>query len=304
MARCYFKMLACGIGIPREVYRRYQHALASAVAVGGWTAQIHTDIAWGFYLVEGKLEEAQAYLDISQKEDPGRASPYMCQALVLASKKRFDEALQSLERARSADPLQPCLASSEILVRLCRHEWHAAVEKGIEGIKLHPYLHFERTFYAQALEFAGDIKEALAQYRMSSAIAPEIHWIRALEARCLARNGQKDGALAINAELQQVRAWAYVDAYYMALLMDALGRRDEAFQELERAIDEYSTTVYMLHVDPKMDGLRADDRRFSAVCAKLADRPRCSESGINETVAADRTGAFTSGGLWRRVDSR
>jgi tetratricopeptide (TPR) repeat protein len=275
-------MLACGIGVPREAYGRYQRALAQAVAAGGWTAQIHADIAWGLYLVEGDLDEAQAYLEVSQKEDPGQASPYMCQALVHASHKQFDAALESLDRARTADPLQPCLASTEILVRLCRREWHAAVEAGIEGVKLHPYLHFERTFYGQALEFAGDIQEALAQYKMASAIAPDILWIRALEARCLARNGQRDAAIAIAADLKQIRVSVYVDAYYMALLMDSLGRREEAFQELERAIEEYSTTLYMLHIDPKMDDLRADAWRFSAISARLATRPQCFERDLAE----------------------
>jgi len=272
LVRSYFKMLACGIGDPCNVYRRFQQALHRAVAVGGWTAQIHTDKAWGLWLVEGNSEEAQTHLDISLRADPWRASPHMCQALMHASYKRFDAALESLHRARLADPLQPALASSEILVRLCRHEWQAAMDLGTEAVKIHPYLHFERTYYAQALEFAGDIQEALAQYRNATVIAPAIRSIRALEARCLARNGQREAALAIAEELQQIRVSAYVDAYYMALVMDALGRREEAFQELERAIDERSTSLYMLPIDPKMDDLRVDHLRFSAISAKLSKR--------------------------------
>ena len=272
MARCYFKMLACGIGAPRDVYRRLQYALNRAVAVGGWSAQIHTEMAWGLWLVEGNVEEAQTHLDISLKADPSRASPHMCQALIHASHKRLDAALESLNRARLADPLQASLSASEILVRLCRHEWQAAVEVGVEAVKIHPYLHFERTYYAQALEFAGDIQEALTQYRNASALAPAVRSVRALEARCLARNGQRDAALAILEELKQIRVSAYVDAYYMALVMGALGRREEAFQELERAVDEHSTNLYMLHVDPKMDDLRADHMRFSAISANLSGR--------------------------------
>jgi hypothetical protein len=46
----------------------------------------------------------------------------------------------------------------------------------------------------------------------------------------------------------------------MALLLDALGRRQEALDELERALDESSPTLYMLDVDPKMDPLRRDPK--------------------------------------------
>ena len=105
--------------------------------------------------------------------------------------------------------------------------------------------------------------------------APGNGLIRALEARCLARHGQRDPALAIAGELKQIRVTAYVDAYYMALLADASGRREEAFQELGRAVEEYSTSLSMLDVDRKMDDLRTDDRRFSVMTAKLSSRRPC-----------------------------
>jgi hypothetical protein len=46
----------------------------------------------------------------------------------------------------------------------------------------------------------------------------------------------------------------------MVLLLDALGNRDAAFRELERAVEENSTMLYILDVDPKLDALRADPR--------------------------------------------
>ena len=46
----------------------------------------------------------------------------------------------------------------------------------------------------------------------------------------------------------------------MALLYDALGLRDLAFAELERAFEENSVTLCLLNMDPKMDGLRTDPR--------------------------------------------
>jgi hypothetical protein len=46
----------------------------------------------------------------------------------------------------------------------------------------------------------------------------------------------------------------------MTLLMEALGKRDDAFKELARAIDENSASLYILDVDPQMDSLRGDAR--------------------------------------------
>jgi len=85
-----------------------------------------------------------------------------------------------------------------------------------------------------------------------------------VEARCLARNGRRREALDILANLEQRRAGEYVDAFYLALVEDALGRRDAAFRELERALEENSVMFFLMDVDPKLDGLRADPR-FAAL---------------------------------------
>jgi hypothetical protein len=61
-------------------------------------------------------------------------------------------------------------------------------------------------------------------------------------------------------QLDALRRTEYVDAYYMAMLRDALGQRGEAFVELERAYHENSAPLYSIEVDPKMDALRADAR--------------------------------------------
>jgi tetratricopeptide (TPR) repeat protein len=121
-------------------------------------------------------------------------------------------------------------------------------------------LQLGRAFFAQALEFSGRTEEALAEYRFARAMSPDLPWLGALEATCLAKNGRESEASKILEELNQIRAATYVDAYYMALLLDALGNRDAAFQELERAAEENSTMLYILDVDPKLDSLREDSR--------------------------------------------
>jgi predicted NAD/FAD-binding protein len=65
-------------------------------------------------------------------------------------------------------------------------------------------------------------------------------------------------------------------AYFMAVFQDTIGRRDDAFVELERAVTENSSRLYAIDRDPKMDGLRSD-RRFALLRARLfghASRPK------------------------------
>lgn len=124
---------------------------------------------------------------------------------------------------------------------------------------LHPSSHVGPAHLAEALEFAGRTSEALLQYQLA-ATRSDAPVLRANQARFLAHIGRTAEALSILDDLQSSRDANYVDAYHIALLLDALGRREEAFQELQRAYEEKSYTLLFSKVDPKADGLRSDSR--------------------------------------------
>ena len=84
----------------------------------------------------------------------------------------------------------------------------------------------------------------------------------------MALSGRTAEAAAILEDLQLKRPARFVDAYHMALLSDSLGRRDEAFAELDRAYDENSYMLLLMNVDAKADALRTD-ARFAALRKKI-----------------------------------
>ena len=245
---------------PREMYGGFLKAHARAVALCGMTPELRSSRAHGLHLFERKLEEAESEFLRVLREKPSLATTYVRLAILYTTMRRLDEALDILARARKVDPLWTLLPATEIIVRLCRREFDSAADYGRKAVDLYPYLQLGRAFFAQALEFSGRTEEALAEYRFARAMSPDLPWLGALEATCLANNGRTSEASKIQEELNQIRDATYVDAYYMALLNDALGNRDGAFQELSRAVEENSTMLYILDLDPKLDELRKDAR--------------------------------------------
>jgi hypothetical protein len=71
----------------------------------------------------------------------------------------------------------------------------------------------------------------------------------------------------------------------MALLLDALGRRDEAFAELERARRENSATLFLMNVDVRGEELRKDPR-FKPLLRRVF-------GGGNASQKADRQRSLT-----------
>ena len=51
-----------------------------------------------------------------------------------------------------------------------------------------------------------------------------------------------------------------MDPYFLAQIHNALGDRDKAFQELEKAYEEHSSWLVWLKVEPKFDSLHSDPR--------------------------------------------
>jgi len=285
MSLCHLVLCTYGMLPPIETYPKFLKAHNRAVALGGLTATLRSNRGHALHICERKLEDAERDLLHALRQEPKLGTIYVRLAILYATMGRLDAALEMLAQGRAADPLCPVLLSTETFIRLCRHEFEEAVECGKNSIDLHPYQQVGRVHYANALERMGRVDQALAELRMASMMSPDLPWLRAMEAICLAKHGWRTEALAVLDELQNLREREYVDAYFMALMLDALGRRDEAFAELERARRENSATLFLMNVDVRGEELRKDPR-FKPLLRRVF-------GGGNTSQKADRQRSLT-----------
>jgi DNA-binding winged helix-turn-helix (wHTH) protein len=255
ISRCYLMLGSFSMRPPHDMYPAFLEAHAHTVSLIGQTPELRADRAQGLKIFERKFAQAEAELLLARRENPGAVGVHIRLSILAAVRKRFDEAMDYLYDAYAADSLWPILPCAEVLIMCYRGDYDRAVTCGRKALDLHPYLPMGRSHYAQALEFSGRLDEALVEYRRACVMSPDLPRLRAEEGRCLAMAGHQAAAVAILGELEQLRQTEYVDAYYLALLQEALGRRDEALRELERAIDENSCVLFMMDVDPRIRSL-------------------------------------------------
>jgi len=86
--------------------------------------------------------------------------------------------------------------------------------------------------------------------------------------RALARRGIVEEARKIREELKRISRKNHVSAYYMALLCDAMGDRDRAFEHLEVAFQRRDGDLIFIKVDDRNRGLR-DDERFQSIVRRM-----------------------------------
>jgi len=257
---CYLLLCSYGMRPPNEMYPRFLKANGRAIALGGLTPALRSNRGHALHICERNLEEAESELLEALREEPKLGTIYVRLAILYSTMGDLDRALEMIVQGRAAEPLSPVLLSTETFIRLCRHEFESAVVCGKNAIDLHPYQHVGRAHYAEALERTGRVEEALDEMRLVCIMSPDLPWLHVLEATFQAKHGRREQALATLAELQCLREHEYVDAYFIALLLDALGRRDEAFAEWERAWVENSASLFQLNVDVRGEALRRDPR--------------------------------------------
>ena len=255
----YLMLASFVMQAPRDVAQPFWDYHNRAVAASGQSWERRLDGAYARFVFEHDLTAAEQEMLQLQKERPNSAHVYIRLAMVYLAGQRLDEAGQLLPPALAADALVPPLAFIGSLLRLYRREFGAAVQWAETHLDLHPSSPVGRAHYAEALELAGRTEDARTQYEIAVARS-DIPLTLINQARFLAKTGGQREALKILEELQRIRKNDYLDAYHVALLLDALGRHDQAFQELERAFDEKSYTLLFLKVDPKADTMRADPR--------------------------------------------
>ena len=278
LSTCYLMLATFGMRAPREVYPEFLESHEQALAAGGMTGELHCNRAQGLHLFERKTAEAEGEFARAVDAKPGFGATYVRSVMLYATLGRLDEALDLVRKGYRAEPLLPTLATVEVDLHVWRREYELATVLGAKAVELHPYLQVARAAYAQALQFSGRLDDALAQYRLTSVVCPDLPWLRALEGTCLAAMGLERRAIPILEGLEQLRRTEYVDAYYMAVFRSALGHRDKAFAELERACAENAAPLYAMNVDPKLDALRGD-RRVAALFASLYRRTHAPIAG-------------------------
>lgn len=295
ISRCYLMLGTFSMRQPVEMYNAFLDSHRRAVELGGLTPELRADRAQGLNVFERRFAEAESDLLEARRENPAVVGIHIRLAVLYAVWKRFDEALDVLDDAYTADSLWPILPSAETMIRCCRGEFDRAIACGKKAVDLHPYMPLGRSHYAQALELAGNYDEALAEYRIACVMSPDLSRLRAEEARCLALMGRPAEAEAILAELEQLRRKEYVDAYSMALVLGGLGRGGEALTELERACAENSCALFILDVDRRMDSLRGSPRFTKLRNTVFANvSPHVATASISRVVTS---GAISAGAM-------
>jgi TolB-like protein/tetratricopeptide (TPR) repeat protein len=189
----------------------------------------------------------------------------------LGPMKRLDDEVEAYLRAVETDPLSPSLQTQLGYSYCLKREWDRAINQCRTALELDPqswaYM-LLGSCYVHTGKHDGAIRaaETIAQGMGRSSFAlGNLGWV-------YGSTGRTADALRLVEELRERAQQAYVPAWSFAVIYQALGESDKAFDWFEKAIDDREPLMLQFTVHPNYDSLRAHSR-YPALLRKMNLEP-------------------------------
>ncbi|HET8678060.1 MAG TPA: tetratricopeptide repeat protein, partial [Blastocatellia bacterium] len=259
LADSYAMLVSYGVESPRSAYPRALEAAEKAVALDSKLAEGHTSLAWvRFRTLDWAGAESEFRLALSLNPDYAQAHQWY--ANYLAAVGRADQAISEAKRARELDPTSLIVNATEAYVYYNTRRYDEAIDQCRKTLSLDPNFFAGRRYLSLALAQKGAYDEAIAEAQKAMAAARGSAVVKAEYASTLALAGRRAEAENIIEELKQISSERYLSPYHIATIYSCLGDKDEAFEWLQKAVDEQGDFLNYAKADPKLTNLYADPR--------------------------------------------
>jgi len=255
----------------QETAARVKAAASKSVALDPQLPEAHTSLAFAKMIEDRDLTGAESSFQRSIALNPNYPTAHHWYAYDLVAQGRVDEAIQSIRRAQTLDPVSLSINNDvgEIYFFARRHD--QAIEQCRKTLEMDP--NFIPAHQTLGLAYAqkGEFPQALAELKKAVEMSANNAYVLALLGYVYGVAGQRPEAEATLAQLQQLSASKYVSPFHLALVHTQLGDFDRAFALLQQAEDEHVFSMLLLKADPKLDKLRSDSR-YAAFLQRLGGK--------------------------------
>jgi TolB-like protein/predicted ATPase/Tfp pilus assembly protein PilF len=244
---------------PGEAFLEVKAASAKALELDDELAEAHTLFAMFVAHYERKPLEAESGFRRAIELAPNNVLTRQQYGLYLAMLGRFDEGIAELKRAKELDPLSLIISFLLGWTNYFARQPEKAKEEARKALEINEGFWMAHWTMALGYEQTGHYTEALAALERAKAL-DDSSWIPAVCARVYGRLGKESEAQKILDELTEKSKRQWVAPYLVATAYVSLGRRDQAFDWLQKALEDYDEWIDCLNIDPALDTLRSDPR--------------------------------------------
>jgi len=247
---------------PKEVLSTAEEAAKTALGLDESLADAHI-VLGRIKLINWDWEGAEQEIKRSIELDPNLATAHTWYSLYLSCQGQHDQAIAEARRARELNPRDPKYTANIGSALYFARRYDEAIEQGKRALELDPDLGYTNILLGYMYSAKGLYPEAINEYKKALKLKGDNTGDQCYLGFALAKAGQRRAAEAILKRLQTTRV--YVSPFELAVLYSGLGRKEEAFESLNRAYDKRDLQMQYLKVEAHYDSLRSDPRFIDLV---------------------------------------
>jgi serine/threonine protein kinase/tetratricopeptide (TPR) repeat protein len=273
-----FALAYTGVGESWEVMPSYPYmeskdamplakaAIAKALELDPELPEAHTVAGMIAATYDWDWAKSESEFKRSLELDPNLAITHYRYAWVFLSPMgRREEAIAEMSRAMELEPLSLVQGANFAGVYIYARQYDRALDQARKTYDMDPTLITGQNWMCHALDINGKYAESLA---ISEKVSQTNGLLYAALGYAYAKSGHRQEAEAVLAKLNEVEKTKTVSHYWEAITYAALGEKDKAFAELEKAYQARDWFLQRLKVDPFLDPLR-DDQRFGDLVKRI-----------------------------------
>ena len=258
---------------PRQGVPRAVRAATRALEIDETLAEACTSLAYARFAYYWRWDEAEAYFRRAAELNPDYATGHHLYGDHLAATGRFQEAIESVERALALEPLSLIINTDLGWVMFHSRQWSQGIDQLKKTIEMDGAFPAARWVLGVTWLHAGEPKKAIEELEAARALAPHSPHILASLAQALGVARRTDAAEEVLRALRQLGRHNYVSPYHYAVAHLGTGARAAALRELRLAVSDRASWVAYFRVTPTLDGIR-DHPGFVQLLERVAPLKR------------------------------
>jgi serine/threonine protein kinase/tetratricopeptide (TPR) repeat protein len=256
----YLVLSQYGAASPADSFPQAIAAAKKAIELDDTLAEAHTSLACSLAYYDFDFEQSLKEFQRAIELNPNYATAHHWLSNgVLSALGQFERAIAEGKRAVELDPLSLIIHTDLGQDLYYARRYDEAIAQLRKTIEMDPRFYFAHWALGTALQMKGQLSDAVAEYSKAVELNDDPS-VLALLGQAYARAGQRDEAQKILVRLTEEAKSRYVQAYSFALMYLALGDKERAIDEMERAYRERDANVAQIKTDPMLDDLRGNPR--------------------------------------------
>ena len=262
---------------PKQTFPRARAAAMTALEIDPLLAEAYASLGFINYRFDWRFDEAEQNFQRAIELKPNYSTAHHWYGEALASAGRFEESLTTLQRSQEYDPLSLPISTDLAQTLYVARRYEECETKLRNALEMDPKFIRARILLGAALEQMKRYDEALESLSLAVDLSKQNSFALSALGHVYASMGRKGAAQDILQLLNQQSIENYASPYNIAIVYAGLGDRNNALNQLARAVEVRDVWMVWLAVSPRFELLHGEPR-FEELLAHL--RPKVEQTGL------------------------